>query len=402
MIPHLFFAAVCPLGATLLALLTFNYKKHPVQIAAVLGLCFAIAFYGLRLDSSNDIARHIALLQNYERVDVFHCFGAGHYDALFVWDIWCWIVAKIGDPYLLQSSAAFVGYAIIGYIVADCSGRLQADRYITAAAFFHIVAAIPFLWVVCGIRSTIALLVCALAAYLYFTDKIKLSGAFILSLVGVFIHFVAILSVLLLLMSSLIASSPVKGIALIFAVTLASAVIGNLVYPIIEGIGNPVAQVLASALEAFLGYSEGDNWTEAQSSSLNTRVNIAFTFLWILFLVYNVVRLEKSRGANDKGISSMNALSLSVAAVTVALSSVLESNGTRLVPVLFALGETSVIARMAGEPPSANKSLFVVDCIGMILASALFVLHGYSVAYGIVETSSFISTAFFGVIGAFL
>lgn len=387
-----------PLGTLLLLLLAFDCRKSPVQAALISGLCFSVALYGLRLDAANDIARHIALLANYEKVSFVDCFGAGHYDALFVWDIWCWIVAKIGDPYLLQSSAAFIGYAIITFVVCDFCKRVSASRLVLAIGLFHVVAAVPILGLVSGIRSSVALLLCALAAYLHLIRGLPWIGTIALSLLGVFIHPVSIMALVLLLLFKPITNRPVIGLVGLFFVLLASAAIGNAIMPVLSGSGNPVFRFLATALESFLSYSEGNEWTAAHSSSFNSRVNQAFTLLWIGYIVVSVIqRRDCARHADSA--SSLDRFVLVLAVATIALSLVLEVNGTRLVPMLFLLGEASIVARMTHRPSKENKALFVFDGIGMLIAIGLLALHCYSVAYGIVDSPTLLSTVFIGIIG---
>lgn len=388
-----------PLGTLLLLLLAFDCRKNPWQAAFIVGLCFAAAFYGLRLDSTNDIARHMALLVNYEGVELIGCFGAGHYDALPVWDLWCWVVAKIGDPYLLQSSAAFVGYAIITFVVCDFSNRVSASRLVQAVGLFHVFSVVPILGIVCGIRSSVALLICALAAYLRLARGLSWTRTIVLSLVGVLIHPVSMMPLALLLVVKQMARRPLFSLVVLFFVMLASAGIGNAVLPAISGSGNPVFRFLAAALEAFLGYSEGDKWTAVQSSSLNTRVNQFFTFLWIGYIAFNAICCKGLRTGRAERMTSLDMFSLVLAVTTLALSIVLEVNGTRLVPVMFLLGETAIIARMTYKSPRESKALFVVDGIGMMIATGLLALHCYSVAYGIVESPLFLATVLTGIFG---
>ena len=166
-------------------------NERPVFKALALGLCAGIAFYGMRCDETTDIYRHIALLSAYDTT-FLGCFDAGHYGGLFVWDMWCWVIEKIGDPYLLQSSAAFVGYAIIGYICIDystCQSERQAGWVVP---FLFAVCAIPVFPLVAGIRSTIAVLICALAFYLYNMKGCPILVAVLLDVMAVMIHQVAL------------------------------------------------------------------------------------------------------------------------------------------------------------------------------------------------------------------
>lgn len=396
------FAFVLPLGTLAVFLLTFDVRRYPVQSAILVGLCFAVAFYGLRLDASNDIARHMSLLSSYARVDFLHCFGAGHYDFLFVWDMWCWFIAKTGDSYLLQASAAFLGYSLIAYIPFDYASRKRASRGIAVAGLAVALATVSFMEVAIGIRSANALLICANAAYgVYVCGK----GPFrfvMLALVAVMIHPVALLAIAVILVAKPVAANPKSGLLAVFIVGLAFAAIGAYLLPTLQGGSNSVASYLADAVEAFLGYSEGDEWTAAHSASLNTRVNYLFTFLWLALLVVEVAVCARVGRMSHESLPLMHTVVLVSAVAIAAFSILLESNGSRLSAFAFCLGAIPVVDRATIMPTSSSKPMFVLSCAAFLVAAGLCALHAYSVYYGIVTPKTFIASVLLGFPGMYL
>lgn len=392
---------ICPMGVMLVLLLAVDVRKEPVRAALVVGLCFAAGFYGLRLDASNDIARHMALLHNYASVDFFHCFGAGHYDSLFAWDIWCWIIARTGDPYILQSSAAFVGYSIIAYVAFDSGARLGASRSATVTMFLATICAIPFMSIVVGIRSTIAVLLCALAGYLLYA---KASGRLVPALLmacGILIHPGAAVCIVLVLVAPAIARAPMRGSLLCVVVTLFAAIIGQAVLPYVEGSANPVLAFLAGAIESLLGYTKdaADSWSVTHAASLNTRVNNLFTILWILFILLSVC-FSHRQGKASRHLDCVDALVLACSLVSLSLSTVLLVNATRFVPFAFCLGSAALLRSSAALRCRAVADVSTLSVLtGTVVCAGLLALHCYSIAYGIVDPESFVGSLFLGLAG---
>ncbi len=398
-------AFALPLPTIFLLLIAFDVRKSPVVSSFVVGLSLACAFYGLQLSSASDIFRHMAFLQAYARVDFFHCFDAGHYSMLYVWDIWCWLISRLNSPYLLQCSAAFVGYSLIAYIAFDYSARRDVSRSIAAIALLFGVCSIPFAEVFIGIRSTIALILCALAAYRRFVCGDNIYISILICAAAAMIHQVSLLASILICVARPLARSPRIGLTICFLVAFLAANICSYLLPSIDGSSNPLLDYLSGAFRSFLGYSGGNDWTRMQSSSLNTRINTLFTFLWIVLLFVNVyvsrrASLQSPYIGVALSLSVVDALVLAGSVIMVGLSLVLDVNGTRLVAFVFSLGLVPLIDRMKVLPASSNKSMFILDALCWTVVAGLFALHSYSLYYGCQDFPAFLTTLALGAVGS--
>lgn len=372
-------------------------KERPVLKALALGLCAGIAFYGMRCDVTTDIYRHIALLPAYDTT-FLGCFDAGHYGGLFVWDMWCWVIEKIGDPYLLQSSAAFMGYAIIGYICIDYSTR-QGERCNNwVVPFLFAVCAIPVFPLVAGIRSTIAVLICALAFYLYNMKGCPMLVAALLDVMAVMIHQVALFPLVLLAIIPLARKWPKGALVGCFAAFMLVASIGQILLPFLPG-GNNVLGFVRKAIEALLMYDKGDDWTAANASSLNGIVNRVSTLSLICtVLVCSLPHLGHGR-CDDRHLGLGLYVSL-IAVASAALIVVLPVNGERFLPAAYALAAPLVYDFLKTRKRHKRSGRHFIEVVVFLLCAAALCLHVYSLIYGSSDTPTLVMTCFFGVLGA--
>lgn len=371
-------------------------KERPVLKALSLGLCAGIAFYGMRCDSTTDIYRHIALLPAYDTT-FLGCFDAGHYGGLFVWDMWCWAIEKIGDPYLLQSSAAFVGYAIIGYICIDYSMRQGEGRNGWAVPFLFAVCAIPVFPLVAGIRSTIAVLICALAFYLYSMRGCPILVAALLDVVAVMIHQVALFPLALLTIIPLAQKWPKRALIGCFAAFMLIASIGQFLLPFLPS-GNNVLGFVRKAIEALLAYDKGDDWTAANASSLNGIVNRISTLTLICIVLASSLRYL-GRGRRDEKLLGLGLYVSLIAVASAALIIVLPVNGERFLPAAYVLGAPLVCDFLKTERRHKRGGRHSIGAAVFLLCAAALCLHVYSLIYGSSDTAALVMTCLFGVLG---
>lgn len=387
-------AFICPAGFLILAAFTNELRRRPVFGAMATGICFATLFYGVRLDELNDISRHMNLLAAYNGVDFWHCFGAGHYDYQFVWDIWCWLIAKCGDPYLLQASSCFIAYSIIVFIIIDYANMLRADWRVVVFALFTAIASIPFLGIISGIRSSVALLISALAIYRYYIHNASIAQLFCLVLCATMVHSVAMLIAVAFFANRFVRKVGLVGLIAIFLLALGSSAIFSLCLPLLKGFSNPLVDFVVQAGESFLGYSQGDDWSAAQSSSLNTRVNYLFNYLWMGAIVLNLIPLSQ-RHASEMEFNLVSILLITIS-MTLGLSLVLVTNGIRLVPFIFLFGALIIVKRKTMKAISRERNYFYLDCFSLIVCFGLLALHAYSIIYGLISFDLFLSSMFLG------
>ena len=372
-------------------------NERPVFKALALGLCAGIAFYGMRCDETTDIYRHIALLSAYDTT-FLGCFDAGHYGGLFVWDMWCWVIEKIGDPYLLQSSAAFVGYAIIGYICIDystCQSERQAGWVVP---FLFAVCAIPVFPLVAGIRSTIAVLICALAFYLYNMKGCPILVAVLLDVMAVMIHQVALFPLALLAIIPLARKWPKGALIGCFAVFMLIASISQFLLSFLPS-GNSVLGFVRKAIESLLTYDKGNDWTAANASSLNGIVNRISTLTLICIVLASSLRYL-GQGYRDGRLLGLGLYVSLIAVASAALIIVLPVNGERFLPTAYALDAPLVYDFLKTGGRHKRSGRFIIRAAVFLLCAAALCLHVYSLVYGSSDTASLVMTCLFGVLGA--
>lgn len=372
-------------------------KERPVLKALALGLCAGIAFYGMRCDDTTDIYRHIALLPAYNTT-FLGCFDAGHYGGLFVWDIWCWAIEKLGDPYLLQSSAAFVGYAIIGYICIDFTARQSKRQVGWVAPFLFAVCAIPVFPLVAGIRSTIAVLICALSFYLYNMRGYPILVAVSLDAMAVMIHQVALFPLILLAVIPFARKRPKRALIGCFVAFVFIASIGQFLLPFLSS-GNNVSGFVRKAIEAFLVYDKGNDWTAANASSLNGIVNRVSALTLICAVLVSSLRHFGCERGDEELLGHGLYVSL-IAVASAALIIVLPVNGERFLPVAFVLGAPLVCDCLKTGEEYKKSEYRIIGAVVFLLCAAALSFHVYSLVYGSADTTSLIMTCLFGTLGA--
>lgn len=372
-------------------------KEHPVLKALALGLCAAIAIYGMRCNSATDIYRHIALLPVYN-TSFLRCFDAGNYGGLYVWDIWCWLVEKIGNPYLLQSSAAFVGYSIVAYICIDFSVQHENCRGSWAAPFLFAFCAIPVFPLVTGIRSSIAVLVCALAFYLYNQKGLPIVAAAVIDVLAVMIHQVAMFPLLFLVITPLLVKWPKRALAGCFVAFLLIATVGQLLLSVLPS-GNAILEFVRKAIESLLMYDKGDSWTAANASSANGIINRVSTISLICVMVVASLRCFDYSTCDRNSIAFGLYVGL-ISVASAALIIVLPVNGERFLPAAYALGSSLVCEGILERDGHKNRDAsFALKALIFGLCAVALLLHFYSLAYGLEDSSRLILTSAFGVLG---
>lgn len=197
---------VCPIAGICLSIFYFSTYHRPVRSALLCGISFSAFFYGYIADIQNDIYRHMADLRYYENVDLFHCFNvveSTRKASIYVWDIWCWIIAQFHNLYLLQASGALVGYTIISFIVFDYANEIAASMKQWIVVLLALYCVMSPAGIVIGIRNSIALLLCCLGVYFYFIKRCNYFLSLIPIIIGIFIHHSVVLVFILWLLMPL-------------------------------------------------------------------------------------------------------------------------------------------------------------------------------------------------------
>lgn len=193
-------ACIIPIAGFVLALIYFNEYRKPMLSALLCGISFSAIFYGYIADQGGDIYRHmdnLYLFQDIPIYDAFDLLKAQHVSVVFTWDIWSWGIAQLGNFYLLQSSAAFIGYSIITYIIFDYSKINKLPSYRWLPYLLITLVAFPPLDIAVGIRNANALILCGLAIYNYYIKGQNKYSVFFILLIALLLHHSIIIVILI-------------------------------------------------------------------------------------------------------------------------------------------------------------------------------------------------------------
>lgn len=195
-------AMTVPVLGFVLTLAYFNQYKKTLASALLCGLAFSAAIYGYIPDDGNDIFRHMSNLSLYEGIPLWGAFdimktAISHISAVYIWDVWLWIIAQFDNPTLLQSSGALVGYCIISYLIFSQAKKNGLSMGQWLPVYFIALVSFPPLEIVIGIRSACAFLLCVLAIYSYYTKQIKKVTVAFLMGIAVFLHHAALIFLVL-------------------------------------------------------------------------------------------------------------------------------------------------------------------------------------------------------------
>lgn len=180
-----------PLLGFCISLFYFNASRKSIISAILCGLAFSAAFYGYIPDEENDIYRHMESLIFYQNIHIYDCFNQlqdFHLSTIYFWDIYMWIVAQLGNPYLLQAGGAFLGYSLISFMIFDLAKRNRISFKNWLFTYLIGLSSFPFLEITVGIRSANAFIFSVLALYLYYIRHKRIALAVLPFVAAIFFH----------------------------------------------------------------------------------------------------------------------------------------------------------------------------------------------------------------------
>ena len=196
----LVFSMIIPIVGFFLSLFYYNRYRNPTIAAIMMGVAFSAIFYGYNPDIGDDIFRHMENLKYYKDIPIYESFDVlkhYHISSLYTWDIVMWIIAQVGNAYIIQSVGAFFGYFIISYIMFS----IVKDRNIEFKRWFPIytmsLLSFPPLAMAIGIRSANAFLLCTLAFYFLKIKKRYRYWGYFLLICAIFLHHAAVVLIAL-------------------------------------------------------------------------------------------------------------------------------------------------------------------------------------------------------------
>ena len=400
----------CPVFGVFWGFLYFCQYRRTLLSALIIGVAIAAAFYGYIPDSSSDVTRHIAWLKYYSGISFFNCFDAGHYNKMYVWDIWCWLIAQMNNENMLQASGALVGYTVSVYMIFDACNKYSIDRKTVRTLFLLLLCILPAHQFVCGLRNGNAFIICCLAFYLYIRDEKRNPVKPILCLiVAVLIHHSSLMLVGLFFIFVITGKKNNYRVSIIiFLSTLGIGLISSYLLRILPSSGNVAMSLIReSSLEATGHINDTRTWYVTKASSFNTRVNNYWAHMMIIMLIlrslYASYRIQENAEYNEINASMetrMRNCALINYSACLGLSIAFTLNGQRfLTPCLL----VSLMSNVYGlkESPlyiSHKGKMQLIDAPITMGAIGILLLHLYSLAYGTGSIISLLKGAVLGIL----
>ena len=327
----LLISTISPVCGMFCAIANFSKNRLSVKNAIVFGYACGWGCYGYIGDVGQDIVRHMQDLDLYKDVLLFQCFDAGRLSVTYTWDVWLWCVARLNNPYLLQSTAAFLGYTILSYIVFDYSNKskLQLKQFVPMLLFALTVISPLDMFI--GIRYANAFLISLLAIYrYYFAEASKITTA-LLFVVSIFLHNAALVIVAMWIVFPIVRKYKVVAFSVTTFLLLSFTSYTNYM-SMISGRNTVVTSLLMSVLDSANNYQA----TSASFHSLFVRyLQMAFSGVIILRAL---MIFKKKKGTVSCECQKMSLFSMYGYLVALCLTTILGTNGNRFFVVAIIAG----------------------------------------------------------------
>ncbi len=385
---------IIPIAGFILTLIYFNQYKQSLLSALLCGISFSAAFYGYTADQGNDIYRHMDHLILYENLPIYNCFDVlqkYNMSHIYTWDIWSWIISQTGNFYLLQSSAALVGYSILSYIVFDYAkhNNLNIKQWITVLLI--LLTIISPLNMIIGIRISNAFVICALAFYRYYDKNATKLSTVILLGIAFFLHHGVITIIVSWLILPFFRRYRFWTIVLLIILMIT---FDN--YPryldAFGGDNSIVSEIAANTMYSAVIYQNGEF-----NSSLHAVVSIAWhlSFTVLLFISARAILLREKGNQYFLCREKILDLSLLILFFSIILIYLIGNNGSRYLSMSCILSWMILLISRPNREPITIKlfdNLIVIGSIGNVI------LFLYEMNWGTGSLYSFFTSALLGYI----
>lgn len=191
----IFVMLINPLLAIPFAFRDYLESRRPAPCA--LCISFAMGYLAFYSESRyiGDLERYIQLLDKYREVPFFKCFDI-FYSRLYLMDIFFWICSRFSNPRMLAVMVALVCYYCVLWIVLDFSREMDSDDEETKIITISVLCIIPFYSFIGAARSSVSIVLGAVALYRDVIKKKHDVLNLLLYLAPVFIHQAGIVAVL--------------------------------------------------------------------------------------------------------------------------------------------------------------------------------------------------------------
>ncbi len=379
-------ALLCPAIGLILTILFYTKNKKVKQTSILFGLNFSAIIYGYIADSSNDIFRHIEALSKYKNINLFEAFNVNkQMSNLFTWDIWSWIIAKTNNPYLLQASAALIGYSIISYLVLD---YCNINKIPIKKSLIYLLLAYTLvspLSIAIGIRCSIAMLLSCLAFYLIIIKNKKPLIPILLSLMSIFLHHATIIIFVIYLIYPIYKKHKILILAAIPITLLLFTNYADYI-SLLQG-NSIITGLLTDTLNSATIYKN------IGIHSLNSIVSVTIQTILASLILIRPISRNKNRKKIDKQLWNLELLFY---VLTISMMVILEMNGNRYFICPMILGLLPIISSDNYMSLFKTKNKAIIDIMIALCCIITMSINIYNMDWGTGSIASLAESFFTG------
>ena len=384
---------ICPFLAIPMIMYYFAKNKSAIICSFLFGLAASAALYGYVADARNDIYRHISNLRYYVNLPLWEAFDAGPLKFVYVWDLWQWIISKLNNVFLMQASAAFVGYTIISYMIFDYAKLKKLSMSSMIIGLAGICMILSPLGIAVGIRNGNAFAICALAFYLYFERNGSYLRSLLIIALAVLLHHSIVILLVIWALYPLFRKKPVIGMTLMLVAMFTFTNYESYISVLMNG-GSTYESLgyeFQKSVRAYTGFSV-NNFHNSFTVLLQTVIAL------LLFLrcdgqkVFSVFTRKKNK-RNNRSIIELIAIIL---AATIAMTMLLSYNGNRYFGIIYMMSIIPFMKKIEEKRFLRIKRLFLVDALLFITAAGELLLNLHNMNWGTGSLGSFVLSIFTG------
>lgn len=173
----------------------FIKRSEKIDIFMFVGIAIALSVIAYNALPRYDLAQHFGFVNSIQASRKTYwgliknpLIGYGHNRFYFVFELFCVIVAKLGNFHLLPAFMVLVDYLIFGYITLDWTRRHSANKGSYLIIVLLCMMFMPYMYAVSGLRNAMAASMMGLAVYLYLEKEKWIVWSVIIMLAAVLIH----------------------------------------------------------------------------------------------------------------------------------------------------------------------------------------------------------------------
>lgn len=388
---------ICPIIGIFGSIANFSKSRKPISNALLFGVACGWAIYGYISDRGNDIIRHMDNLNLYRGLSIYQCFDVRD-NQVYLWDFWLWVISKLGDPYLLQASAALVGYSIIAYIVFDYANIRKFDLSSYVPMLLLALTVVSPLDITNGVRFANSVLICTLAVYGYYVKKSSRIKTLVLFVLAVFLHHASILVFMVWILMPIIKKYPRESAALTLAMLLSFTSYDQYIRLFSDG-KSVLSKILADGARSARNYH-------------NTTASFHSLFVRDLQMIFNGAILTrawiavKAKSSKDRVVKNSEPIwcksiwlfSAMVFLIGLCLTITLGTNGNRYFIASMLLGLVPLMEIQTFDGFLRLKKYLIIDGTIWGCAGICVVLYLNDMNWGTGSTGSFFVSMVSGIL----